>query len=222
MTTMDADRRAFERELIALIPQLRAFGRSLSGNATEGDDLAQETLEKALSARASFTLGTNLKAWTFFILRNQFISGKRRSWRATALDPAVAAETLVASDRADSALELDDVRRGLAMLPLEQREALILIGAAGMAYEDAADVLSVPCGTIKSRVSRGRLALSRILAEGALARDGCPPSAAMDAILRAVETAQVSRTPRADAERSSSAQDHPAASSDERFRAAAA
>lgn len=199
MTTPDAEQRTFERELIALIPHLRAFGRSLSGSAVDGDDLAQETLEKALGARASFTLGTNLKAWTFFILRNQFISGKRRSWRATALDPAVAAETLVATDRPDSAVELDDVRRGLSMLPLDQREALILIGAAGMAYEDAAEVLGVPCGTIKSRVSRARLALSRLLADGQLPHDGQRAGEAMAAILRAAETAQIRSTARAPA-----------------------
>src|ERR1700758_3592885 len=80
----------FGAELTSLIPHLRAFGRTLSGDPTEGDDLAQETLAKAWASQASFQAGTNLKAWTFTILRNQFYSNKRRAWRSTPLDPEMA------------------------------------------------------------------------------------------------------------------------------------
>lgn len=187
MAQTSTEDRVFERELTALIPALRAFGRSLSGSAAEGDDLAQDTLAAAWHARDRFTVGTNLKAWTFMILRNRFISDKRRAWRSSQLDPDVAAQTLVARDRTDGAMELDDVRRALRLLPLEQREALILVGAAGLPYDDASVVLGVPTGTIKSRVSRGRALLDRILDEGQLPADACPPHAAMAAIFADVE-----------------------------------
>jgi RNA polymerase sigma-70 factor (ECF subfamily) len=169
----------FERELTQLIPHMRAFARSLCGNATQADDLAQEALAKAWQCRDSFQPGTNMKAWTFMILRNQFYSEKRRSWRSSHLDPKVAAETLYAVDDPSAALELDELRRALTMLPEEQREALILIGAAGLSYEEASAVMAIPTGTIKSRVSRARDRLALILAEGEVAADGAAPHAAM-------------------------------------------
>ena len=175
--------KAFEAELIALIPQLRAFGRTLTGNPTQGDDLAQDTLAKALASRASFEMGTNMKAWTFMILRNLFYSEKRRSWRSTPLDPEEAERTLVSVDDPTRALELDELRRAMAMLPADQREALILIGAAGLSYEEASDVIGVAIGTIKSRVSRARDRLARIYAEGEIDTDQLPAHAAMAAIL---------------------------------------
>jgi RNA polymerase sigma-70 factor (ECF subfamily) len=87
------DQKTFERDLIALIPHLRAFARSLCGDATSADDLAQDAVAKAWGSRNSFAMGTNMKAWTFMILRNQFYSDKRRSWRSVALDPEVAERT---------------------------------------------------------------------------------------------------------------------------------
>jgi RNA polymerase sigma-70 factor (ECF subfamily) len=188
MSMTPSDRRIFERDLIALIPHLRAFGRSLTGDVAQGEDLAQDALAKAWSAQDSFTMGTNLKAWTFMILRNLFYSDKRRSWRSTALDPEVAAKTLIAVDRPDSALELDELRRALAMLPEEQREPLILIGAAGLSYEEASEIMGVPAGTVKSRVSRGRDRLALILAEGDVDEDGRPPNAAMASIFMQFES----------------------------------
>lgn len=175
--------RTFEAELVALMPHLRAFARSLTGDATSGDDLAQEAIAKAWASRDTFTVGTNLKAWTFMILRNQFFSDKRRSWRSTELDPEVAEQTLVAVTNPTGAIEVDELRRALAMLPPEQREALILVGAAGMAYEEVSQITGVAIGTIKSRVSRARDRLALIYAEGHIDADGQPSEFAMEAIL---------------------------------------
>ncbi len=174
---------AFKRELVALIPHLRAFARTLSGNPTAADDLAQDAMLKAWDARASFQMGTNMKAWTFMILRNQFYSDKRRSWRSTPLDQEVAERTLIAVDDAESPVALDELRLGLGMLPAEQREALILVGAGGFAYEEAAAICGCAVGTVKSRVSRARRALQGILETGAYDRDGSSASDAMRSIL---------------------------------------
>src|SRR5438132_2497796 len=153
----------FKKELITLIPHLRAFARTLTGDPTSADDLAQDAMMKAWDARASFQMGTNMKAWTFMILRNQFYSEKRRSWRQTQLDQDAAERTLIAADDPESPVALDELRQSIAMLPAEQREALILVGAGGFAYEEAADICGCAVGTVKSRVSRARKALQGIL-----------------------------------------------------------
>jgi RNA polymerase sigma-70 factor (ECF subfamily) len=177
----------FERELVSLIPHLRAFGRSLTGNASHGDDLAQDALAKALASRASYQPGTNMKAWTFMILRNVFYSEKRRSWRSCALDPEVAERTLVSVTNPTASLELDEMRRALDMLPPDQREALILVGAAGMSYEEVSEVTGAALGTIKSRVSRARDRLALIFADGKITEDHQPAHAAMAAIFRRID-----------------------------------
>ena len=174
----------FQSELVALAPQMRAFARSLTGNAAEADDLAQETILKAWRARASYSMGSNMKAWTFRILRNQFLSDKRRAWRTEPLDPEVAERTLVAADDPSAALDVSDVRRGMMRLSVEQREALILIGAAGMSYQEAAGICQTAIGTMKSRVSRARAALQIILALGNLGETDVPPPEAAAAIYR--------------------------------------
>lgn len=163
MTKPTLDDQAFKTELAELIPHLRAFARSLCGNATAADDLAQEAMLKAWKARESYQAGTNLKAWTFTILRNLFYSEKRRSWRRQQLDPEVAEATLIASDNTSSALDLLALRNGLAFLPEDQREALVLVGAGGLSYEETAEICGCAVGTIKSRVSRARKALVEIL-----------------------------------------------------------
>lgn len=178
---------AFKSALVKLIPQMRAFARSLCGDPTIADDLAQDAMLKAWAARASFQAGTNMKAWTFMILRNQFYSDKRRTWRETQLDQEAAERTLVAVDDPASPLALDEMRLALAMLPAEQREALILVGASGFAYEEVAEICGCAVGTAKSRVSRARRALKEILARGAYDRDGRPASEAMHAILSQAE-----------------------------------
>jgi RNA polymerase sigma-70 factor (ECF subfamily) len=178
---------AFKRELINLIPHLRAFARTLAGDPAAADDLAQDAMLKAWDARASFQMGTNMKAWTFMILRNQFYSEKRRAWRQTQLDQEAAERTLIAVDDPEAPVALDELRLGLAQLPHEQREALILVGAGGFAYEEAAEICGCAVGTVKSRVSRARRALQAILEEGAYKRDGGSASDAMRSILEDAE-----------------------------------
>ena len=178
---------AFRQELVQLIPHLRAFARTLCGDATAADDLAQDAMLKAWDARQSFEMGTNMKAWTFMILRNQFYSEKRRSWRQTQLDQEDAERTLVAVDNPEAPVALDELRLGLAMLPIEQREALILVGAGGFAYEEAAEICECAVGTVKSRVSRARRALQGILESGSYHRDGSSAGEAMNAILASAE-----------------------------------
>src|SRR6202453_1550995 len=179
--------RIFKTELVALIPQLRAFARSLTGDPTAADDLAQDAMVKAWDARASFEMGTNMKAWTFMILRNQFYSEKRRSWRQSQLDQEAAERTLVAVDNPEAPVALDELRLGLAMLPIEQREALVLVGAGGFAYEEAAAICDCAVGTVKSRVSRARRALQGILESAASRRDASAAGEAMAAILADAE-----------------------------------
>ena len=178
---------AFKRELVQLIPQLRAFARTLTGDATAADDLAQDAMLKAWDARASFALGTNMKAWTFMILRNQFYSDKRRSWRQSQLDQEAAERTLVAVDDPSAPVALDELRQALAMLSVEQREAVILVGAGGFAYDEAAQICGCAVGTVKSRVSRARRALQEILATGSYARDRVSAGGAMVSILAQAE-----------------------------------
>lgn len=158
----------FKRELAAVIPHLRAFGRSLSGNRDVADDLVQETLLKAWAARARFQAGTNMRAWTFIILRNHYLSQMRRSRFRGDWDDLTADRILAAPAGQDKHVELSDMQRALLQLPQPQREALILVGAGGFAYEEAAEICSVAVGTIKSRVARGRAALEQILENGDL------------------------------------------------------
>lgn len=177
----------FRDDLVGLIPHMRAFSRSLTGNAAQADDLAQEALAKAWDKRSSFEPGTNLKAWVFMIVRNQFFSDKRRSWRSQPLDPEVAERTLVAVTNPIATLELDEVRRAMMRLPDDQREALILIGAGGLSYEEAAEICGAAVGTIKSRVSRARDRLALLLLEGDYDDDATRPSEAMACIFAQID-----------------------------------
>jgi RNA polymerase sigma-70 factor (ECF subfamily) len=164
-TRTDTQEDTFRTELVSAIPHLRAFARSLCNDPTQADDLAQEALAKAWKARDSFEPGTSIKAWTFMILRNQFYSEKRRSWRSAPLDVEMAENTLLANDDPTVPMELLELRTALSKLPDDQREALILVGAGGMAYEEAAQVCQCAVGPIKSRVSRARRALETLLSE---------------------------------------------------------
>ncbi|MGP1354379.1 MAG: sigma-70 family RNA polymerase sigma factor [Parasphingopyxis sp.] len=159
---------AFKEQLAQVIPHLRAFGRSLSGNRDTADDLVQETLLKAWAARERFQAGTNMRAWTFIILRNLFLSQMRRSKFKGEWDDLTADKLLAAPASQDRHVELGDMQRALMELPETQREALILVGAGGFAYDEAAEICGCAVGTIKSRVARGRTALEAILEEGKL------------------------------------------------------
>ena len=158
----------FKDQLAQVIPHLRAFGRSLSGSRDLADDLVQETLLKAWAARKRFQAGTNMRAWTFIILRNLFLSQMRRARFKGEWDEITAAKILSAPASQDRHIELGDMQRALMHLPQPQREALILVGAGGFAYEEAADICGCAVGTIKSRVARGRVALEALMSGGKL------------------------------------------------------
>lgn len=149
--------------LIAELPSLRAFAISLCGDPDRADDLVQETIMKAWAAFASFTEGTSLRAWLFTILRNTFFSHRRKHRREVQDVDGIAASHLVAQPGQLPHLDLADFRTALERLPPDQREALILIGASGFSYEEAAEICGCAVGTVKSRVSRARDRLSEML-----------------------------------------------------------
>jgi len=180
------DDTTFKAELVLLIPHFRAFARSLAGRAG-ADDLAQEAMMKAWKSRAQYQPGTNLKAWVFTILRNEFLSNKRRDWRTQPLEPEVAENTLVANDDPSTREELLDLRNAMKLLPDAQREALVLVGAAGLSYEETARICGCEIGTVKSRVNRGRAALADILEtrrDKPRARTGVSAAQAFEEIMR--------------------------------------
>ncbi|MGN6769243.1 MAG: sigma-70 family RNA polymerase sigma factor [Rhizobiaceae bacterium] len=153
----------FRSDLLAAIPSLRAFAVSLAQNADKADDLVQETLVKAWDKQKSFQPGTNLKAWLFTILRNEFYSQMRKRGREVQDSDGTMTGRLAVHPSQDGALDLQDFRRALKQLPEDQREAIILIGASGFSYEEAAEICGCAVGTIKSRVSRGRARLQELL-----------------------------------------------------------
>ena len=167
----------FKDQLAQVIPHLRAFGRSLSGNRDLADDLVQETLLKAWAARKRFQAGTNMRAWTFIILRNLYLSQMRRARFKGEWDDLVADRVLAAPAGQDKHVELADMQRALLLLPQPQREALILVGAGGFAYEEAAQICGVAVGTIKSRVARGRVALEALMNGNGMSSRSRQPSA---------------------------------------------
>lgn len=149
----------FKSDLIELVPALRAFARSLSGRPDLADDLTQETLLRAWGNRESFTPGTNLKAWLFTILRNAFYTSLRKKAREVEDPDDINARNLAVAASQEEDLGLKDLQKALKRLPDEQREAIILVGASGCSYEEAASICGCAVGTIKSRVSRARRAL---------------------------------------------------------------
>jgi len=153
----------FKTDLLNLVPFLRAFARSLSGHRDLADDLAQDTLVRAWQSRDSFVPGTNLKAWLFTILRNQYFSDRRRAWRQVAWSDDTADLIPASQGDQESSSELSDTVRAMWQLSAEQREALILVGAGGFSYEQAAAVSGCAVGTVKSRVARARRALMALL-----------------------------------------------------------
>lgn len=157
------DTAGFEADLADLMPFLRVFARSLSGRQELAEDLAQETLAKAWQSRRTFTPGTNLKAWLFTILRNEFYSYLRRAWRQTPLDAAFSNSIAAPPGEQRWAVELSDMACAMTELPEAQRDALILIGVGGFTYDEVAVLTKTAVGTVKSRVGRGRQSLRKIL-----------------------------------------------------------
>lgn len=157
------DDATFKQRLAATIPHLRAFGYSLCGKMDVADDLVQDTMLKAWAARARFRPDTSMRAWTFVILRNCFISQMRRNKFTAPYDEGVAERTLTSNSDQQAPIHLEDVRMALMQLGEDQREAIILVGAGGFSYEEAAEICDCAVGTMKSRVSRARAALVAML-----------------------------------------------------------
>ena len=154
---------SFKDELVAKIPGLRAFAVSLCGSITLADDLVQEALLRAWSNSDKFQPGTSLRAWLFTILRNTFYSQYRKHAREVQDSDGVYARGIAVAGDQESHLDLEDFRKALAKLPAKQREVLMIVGASGLSYEDAAEICGVEIGTIKSRLSRARSRLSDLL-----------------------------------------------------------
>jgi RNA polymerase sigma-70 factor, ECF subfamily len=150
-------------EIVAAIPKLRAFAISLTGNADRADDLVQDTIVRAWGSIDQFERGTNLNAWLFTILRNLFHSEYRKRKREVEDADGSYAARLRSHPDQHGRLDFEDFRAALATIPLDQREALLLVGAQGMSYEEAAEVCDVAVGMVKSCVNRARFKLASLL-----------------------------------------------------------
>ena len=155
--------KSFQAELLEAVPHLRAFARSLTRNRDEADDLVHDAIARALTAQHQFTVGTNFRAWIFTILRNLFYNEKRKKQRKfVPIDSLVTDEPSIAASQEDNLIAAD-FRRAFYQLTPQYREALTLIGAGGVSYEEAARICNCQVGTIKSRVFRARAQLMTLL-----------------------------------------------------------
>ena len=154
---------SWREEVVALIPALRAFAWSLSHNGSDADDLVQDTLIKAWTNRDKFEPGTNLRAWMFTILRNTYYTHVLRRRREVRDEQGEYAGQLRTPATQDWSVAMRTLQLALQRLPPEHREALILVGAAGLSYEEAAEICGCALGTIKSRVNRARARLLKIM-----------------------------------------------------------
>ncbi len=152
------------REIEAEIPRLRGYARALTRDISAADDLVQDCLTRALGKLHLWQRGTDLRAWLFTILHNQYVNYVRRSVREGAAVGLNDGEPLLTrAPQQGQRLELRDLERAIAKLPEEQQSAILLVGLEGMRYEEVAAVLDVPVGTIRSRLSRGREALRKLM-----------------------------------------------------------
>jgi len=182
-----ADPVEFKRELTGVVPHLRAFARGLCGRPDMADDLVQETLMKAWAAQERFEPGTSMRAWTFVILRNAYLTDMRRNRFRGEYDENVAERILTAPAGQEEPIHLSDMHRALLTLPPERREALLLVGAGGFSYEEAANICGCAVGTIKSRVGRARAALNEMLADGDIPMRSIDDDTAHRAILEELD-----------------------------------
>jgi RNA polymerase sigma-70 factor (ECF subfamily) len=159
----DASTVEWRNAVIALIPPLRAFAWSLSRNSADADDLVQDTLIKAWTHKEKFEPGTNLRAWLFTILRNTYYTAVVKRRREVADEDGKHAARLSTAPTQDWSVAMKAMQAAMQRLPPEHREALILVGAAGLTYEEAAEICGCALGTIKSRVNRARARLLRIM-----------------------------------------------------------
>jgi RNA polymerase sigma-70 factor (ECF subfamily) len=150
-------------DIEALIPRLRRYARSLVHDVSAADDLVQETLARGLTKQHLWQRGTDLRAWLFTILHNQYVNRIRREIRAG--NPVSIEDAALPGRPPDqeAGLELRDLERALSQLPEEQRSVILLIGLEGLPYADVAKVLGIPVGTVRSRLSRGRSTLRRLM-----------------------------------------------------------
>ena len=152
------------RDIEAEIPRLRRYARALTRDLVSADDLVQDCLTRALGKLHLWQEGTDLRAWLFTILHNQYVNHVRRAVREGAAVGLSESEPLLTrAPQQGKRLELRDLERAIAKLPEEQRSVILLVGLEGMRYEEVAAVLGVPVGTIRSRLSRGREALRRLM-----------------------------------------------------------
>jgi RNA polymerase sigma factor (sigma-70 family) len=150
--------------LVGHIPDLRRYARSLTGDSWAADDLVQDTLERACQRWSLWAAGSDLRAWLFTLMHNQHVNDVRRANREGGnVDVEDMASVLVANTDPTASRQLRELERALARLPLEQRESILLVGLEGMRYDEAAAVLGVPIGTVRSRLSRGRESLRKLM-----------------------------------------------------------
>jgi RNA polymerase sigma factor (sigma-70 family) len=174
----------FSKMMEAEIPRLRRYARSLTRNDDAADDLVQECLVRALSNRHLWADGTDLRAWLFTIMHNQNVNFVRRAVRqGPEVEVSETEPSLARAAHQSHRLELRDLDRALALLPEEQRSVILLVGLEGMAYEAAAEVVGVPVGTVRSRLSRGREELRKLMgmvpddrADARMARSATKPT----------------------------------------------
>jgi RNA polymerase sigma-70 factor (ECF subfamily) len=154
----------FHRLIEQQIPRLRRYARALTRNRDRADDLVQDTLGRALGKEQFWQPGTNLRAWLFTIMHNQNVNNVRRYIRESAeLDIEQISPTLTATTDPTVTRKMFELERALAQLPLEQHQVILLVGLEGMSYEDTAGILTIPVGTVRSRLSRARDALRKLL-----------------------------------------------------------
>ena len=156
----------FARLLQNEIPRLRRYARALTRDAARADDLVQSCLVRAIAKKHRWEPGTDLRAWLFTILHNQNVNEVRRSVRegvVVAVPVEDVAPMLTVAPRAGASLQLRDLERAIKLLPEEQRQVILLVGLEGMRYEEVAAVLDIPIGTVRSRLSRGREMLRRLM-----------------------------------------------------------
>ncbi len=160
---MERNETVFKKELLAAMSSLRGFAVSISGRHDKADDLVQDTVLKAWANQDKFTPGTNIKAWLFTILRNEFYSQMRKRNREVQDTDGAFTERVAIHPSQYGVVDLNDFKQALKRLSDEQREAITLVGASGFSYEEAAVICGCAVGTVKSRVCRARVALQQFL-----------------------------------------------------------
>jgi RNA polymerase sigma-70 factor (ECF subfamily) len=154
----------FARDLEEQIPRMRRYALTLTRNPDRADDLIQTTLLRAITKQHLFQPGTNLRAWLFTLLHNQYVNDVRRSAnQGISVDVADASRDLVAVANSSAPRQLRELDEAIAKLSIEQRQVLLMVGLEGMAYEEVATILMVPIGTVRSRLSRARSALRQLM-----------------------------------------------------------